>query len=105
MAVCLELSGLSRKYEDAKGYAFLDMFDVADAQSRVDEQSQHSSGLERTTSGADMRAASDEVEVFDPLDLPPPAQLGRAVIPYVPPHAATPAPERASRRYTQEDLS
>lgn len=105
MAVSLELSGLFAKYEDAKGYAFLDMFELAEAHPEVDERSSHSTQICEAFSNLDPNAASDADEVLASTAGSSPIRPGRAVIPYIPPRPASPSPRRTSRHYTQEDLA
>ena len=105
LAVSLELSGLSEKYEDVKGFAFPDAPDLADSYSKTDGHPHHLSGSEGATSDMGMNARSDGVEDFASIDVPQPAQSGRAIIPYITPQPVMRSTMRTSRRYSQEDLA
>ena len=93
------------KYEDAKGFAFPDAPDLPDIYSKTDGHPHHLSQSEGSTSDMGMNARSDGVEDFASINVPLPAQTGRAIIPYIPPQPVTRPTMRTSRRYTQEDLA
>lgn len=105
MAVSLELSGLSVKYENAKGFAFQDMFGLVSQPGLGSERSDVLTDAVTIPSSLTRGSSYGPSEDAASSDSPEGSPTGSSVVVYTPPQSAPPPPRRSARRYTQEDLA